>query len=374
MKKIMYLRSGPYEPDISKYNMQEVGMLTEFCKQGYDCDLFYYGKSKNTQVMNFGEEVGQLTIRFIKGIRLLRSGIYPKLLNRDFLKQYDMIIVSEYSQIMTVLISRMHPNVYCYNGPYYNLFKLPFMESVYDFLFLNTLRKNVKKFYCKSHLSEKYLNNKGLLDTVTVGVGQNFTKFMEIKEPSDTTKKVIEYMGKHKVLLVVGNIDERKNFPFILEIFSILVKSSSEFRLMFIGTGEEKYIERKLNKFDSKMKEKIFFVGEMSNTELQFIYPNAYVFLMPSKLEIFGMVLLEAMSFGSIAISSFNGGSSLLIEDNLNGYIRQIDDPSVWSNLILSNEFKFDREKIAYNAIKTVNESFTWENIVKKMLDNNDVK
>lgn len=373
MKRIMYLRSGPYEPDISNYNMQEIGMLTDFCKQGYDCDLFYYGKNEKKQVTNIDDDAGQLTIYFIKGIRVLRSGIYPKLLNKSFLNRYDMIIVSEYSQIMTVLISQLHPNVYCYNGPYYNLFKIPFTEQVYDFFFLNTLQKNVKKFYCKSFLSEEYLNNKGLLNTVTIGVGQNFKKFMRIEKPSNTTKALIDYMNKYQVLLVVGSINERKNFPFILEVFNLLLKSNANFRLMFIGTGEAKYIEKELNNFKSEIKEKIYFAGQIPNTELQFVYPNAYAFLMPSKLEIFGMVMLEAMSFGGVVISSYNGGSSLLIEDGVNGYIRQIKDSKDWSNLILSNEFKFKRKEISYNAVKTVSDNFTWEKIVKRILEIKDV-
>lgn len=372
MKRIMYIRSGPYEPDITSYNMQEVGMLSEFCKKGYDCDLFYYGKKERIEKIDFEGKAGQLTIHYIKGIRLFRSGLYTKLLNKSFLGKYDAIITSEYSQIMTVLLCRIHPNVYCFNGPYYNLFKLPFIEPVYDFLFLNTLRKNIKQFFCKSNLAEMYLNNKGLLQTTTVGVGQNFMKFQEVKKPSEQTLELLNFMRRHRVMLIVGSIDDRKNFPFVLELFSKIYRINPNFRLMVVGTGREEYIQKELLKVDCGLKEKILFVGKLANTELQFIYPESFVFIMPSKLEIFGMVLLEAMSFGGVVISSFNGGSSVLIKDGDNGYIRSIDDVKLWSNLILSKEFETNREAISRSAIETVKHDFTWKVIVQKMIENGE--
>lgn len=370
MKKLMYLRSGPYEPDILGYNMQEIGMLTAFCKQGYDCDLFYYGKTNRTETINIGENYGKLTIYFIKGIRLLRSGLYLRLLKKDFLSNYDVIITSEYSQIMSVLIAKLHPNVYCYNGPYYNLFKIPPLEIIYDFLFLNSLNKNVKTFFCKSSLSEKFLNDKGLRRTLTVGVGQNFDKFENVEEVSEKTKKLIEFMRKNQSLLIVGSIDDRKNFPFVLEIFSQLLNKDPNFRLVVVGTGNRNYIKKEISKFNDELVKKILFVGKITNAELQYIYPECYAFLMPSKLEIFGMVLLEAMSYRSVAISSYNGGSSTLIKDNYNGYIRSLDDSKQWSELILSKEFKINREKIINNAVETIKYDFNWEKIVNDIIEN----
>lgn len=369
MKRLMYLRSGPYEPDISGYNMQEMGMLEEFCKRGYDCDLFYYGKKTRTEVIESKGNDGRLTINFIKGVRLLRSGIYPELLNKAFLKQYDVIITSEYSQIMTVLISSLHSNVYCYNGPYYNLFKLPFIEPIYDLLFSKRTNMNIKSFFCKSQLAERYLNKKNISNTLTIGVGQNYKKFELNTLISKKTTDLIEFMDQNPTLLVVGTIDERKNFPFILEVFSGVIKNNPDLRLVMIGSGDQKYIKKKLRGYPKEVVNKISFFGKINNTELQFVYPKCFAYLMPSKLEIFGMVLLEAMSFGAVAISSPNGGSNTLIKDGVNGYIREIKDPKQWVGLISSSEFKINRVEIRKKAKLSIRDNFSWFSVAEKMIE-----
>lgn len=122
MKRILYVRSGPYQINLDSYNSQEIGLATAFAERNVRCDVLYYHKKKNFDqvVKKNGHEI---KILWRKGVRVLRSGIYPQILNRSFLSGYDAIFVSEYSQIMSVLLSRLHANVYVYNGPYYNLFK-----------------------------------------------------------------------------------------------------------------------------------------------------------------------------------------------------------------------------------------------------------
>ncbi|OYS90938.1 glycosyl transferase family 1, partial [Limosilactobacillus reuteri] len=128
-RKILYVRSGPYKVNLNGYNLQEIGLGKAFCKKGYDFDILYYSDENKIELIDTPQN--NLRILWCKGIRLLRSGVYPKILKKEFLKKYDYIIVSEYSQIMAVLLSGLHSNVYVYNGPYYNLFKLKLIEPIY---------------------------------------------------------------------------------------------------------------------------------------------------------------------------------------------------------------------------------------------------
>ena len=148
MKRILYVRSGPYQLDLDSYNSQELGLATALNELGFSCDIMCYtsGKNRDEIIENSGVKIKVL---WRKGIRLLRSGIYPMILKKSFLSEYDIVICSEYSQIMSVLLLWRHKNVYIYNGPYYNLFKIKFLEPIYDKLFCKYINKRAKKVFCK---------------------------------------------------------------------------------------------------------------------------------------------------------------------------------------------------------------------------------
>ncbi len=93
--RILYIRSGPYELSFDSYNLQEVGLGKAFCEAGYDFDILYYTK-KNNHNQLIETPNNQLRILWRRGIKLLRSGIYPQILKKKFLSQYDAVIVSEY--------------------------------------------------------------------------------------------------------------------------------------------------------------------------------------------------------------------------------------------------------------------------------------
>ena len=79
-KKILYVRSAPYELNFNSYNLQEIGLGTAFCKVGYDFDLIYYSKRNKDQIIEVGNN--RIKILWRKGIKLLRTGIYPQILNK----------------------------------------------------------------------------------------------------------------------------------------------------------------------------------------------------------------------------------------------------------------------------------------------------
>lgn len=366
-KRILYLRSGPYEISGASYNLQEVGLLSEFCKRGIDCDLYYYSHESKKKIIDF--PTAQLRIHWIKGIKILRSGIYPALLHKSFLNNFDVIICSEYSQIMTVLLSRLHSNVYCYNGPYYNLFKIKSTEKIYDRFFLKILNSNVKYFFCKSELATNYLNEKGISKTITVGVGQNIDEYKKDVIPDDNTLTLMKYMDTNECLLIVGSIDDRKNFPFTLNVFNQLIKIFPELRLVVVGKGDVGFIQKVLKKYPQQLQKSIYFFGMINNKQLKFIYPRAKAFLMPSKLEIFGMVLLEAMANGVIVISSNNGGAQTLIKNRVNGFIEPIDNTKSWVDLITKILEKNDLEVMKNKAKETIESQFSWSNIADRMIE-----
>lgn len=177
---------------------------------------------------------------------------------------------------------------------------------------------------------------------------------------------------KNDCLLFVGSLDERKNFPFLLELFASIKQSDvgKNLKLVLIGNGKDSYVKKKLANISQVLREDILRVKKMDNAQLKFIYPFAKCLLLPSKEEIFGMVLLEAMFFGCVPITSKNGGSTTLILDGENGYVVDSFDVLKWTcrlKEILKDEKK--RKLVSETAQKTISENFTWKLLAKKNLN-----
>ncbi len=369
-KKILIIRNAPYKANFSSYNDQNLGMARAFCRKGYDCDLANF--SDQDELRYYEEIAGhKINLLMCKGYKLLRTGYYPKLLDKAFLSQYDLIITTEYSQIMTYLLSKYSKNVILYSGPYYNLFKIPMMAPIYDQLFTKAINQQIQYKFTKSILAKDYLEHKGYSNVVTLGVGQDLERFEKDVSYSAETMEVVQYMKDNPCLLYVGSLDERKNFPFLLKVFNYVASINQEVKLVIVGKGKEKYVKRYMKEQSEQILNRIKHVKFIPNDQLKIIYESAKVFLLPSQLEIFGMVLLEAMCFGVPTISSKNGGSLTLINHNCNGMIMEEFDVQKWGDSILG--LLQDEEKMkrfSNNAKETIRTHFTWDKLTDKILEN----
>ncbi|WP_302660101.1 glycosyltransferase family 4 protein [uncultured Clostridium sp.] len=368
-KKILYIRSGPYELSFDNYNLQEIGLGKAFCKEGYDFDLLYYSKENRDQIIEV--ENKRIKVLWRKGIKILRTGIYPQILKKSFLSKYDTVIVSEYSQLMSILVSILHKNTYIYNGPYYNMFKIPFVEKIYDNLFINFINKNVIKIFSKTERAKQFIEKKGIVNVEVVGVGLDSTKFDKEKYLKKETENLLEKMKNKRNILYVGAIIKRKNVELIINAFNEIKKDKKyeDVQLVLIGKGEEKYVKQCFSLLTKEAKLNVIHESFIENAQLKFIYEKSEIFLLPSFQEIFGMVLLEAMYFGLPTISSNSAGGETLINSNYNGVIVNSYNENEWKEKICA---LLDNKKLRINmgmkAKETIENNFMWDSIVCKMM------
>ena len=143
MKKILYVRTGPYDLNINSYNVQEIGLGKAFCRLGYDVDIITFKKHNPKQVIIF--ECGNNRVKLIekKRFRWLRWGINTEICTEKFLAPYDYVISAEYMQLETFLLSRKARMAFIYNGPYYNLFMFKWTSPIFDALITKRLNETV---------------------------------------------------------------------------------------------------------------------------------------------------------------------------------------------------------------------------------------
>ena len=112
----------------------------------------------------------------------------------------------------------------------------------------------------------------------------------------------------------------------------------------------------------------VVFVDSIKQEQLRYIYENTDVVLLPSKYEVFSMVMLESMYFGVPIITTNHGGSSTVIENGINSYILPLNKHE-WTKTIGDlYEHQEEAKTMGEKAHATIKEKFCWSSIANMMI------
>jgi glycosyltransferase involved in cell wall biosynthesis len=107
------------------------------------------------------------------------------------------------------------------------------------------------------------------------------------------------------VYLMVGTIEPRKNHSYVLDAFEVLWRTGSPVRLCIIG--REGWM---CNEVLKKMKESpywgssLYYFSDLNDDELEYCYERGKALVIASKVEGFGLPLVEAMHYGKPVFAS----------------------------------------------------------------------
>ena len=118
-------------------------------------------------------------------------------------------------------------------------------------------------------------------------------------------------LNNRRVLLTVGRMDaaeQAKGFDEILEILPLLRNEMPDIAYLAVGDGSDRArLQEKALRLG--LEHNVFFPGYVDEAEKLDYYRLADVFVMPSRLEGFGYVFLEALAVGKPVIASKVDGS-----------------------------------------------------------------
>ncbi|MEY3470992.1 MAG: hypothetical protein RLZZ223_342 [Candidatus Parcubacteria bacterium] len=122
-----------------------------------------------------------------------------------------------------------------------------------------------------------------------------------------TASKSIRLVLKEDYILYLGSLQPRKNIPTALKAFAQYIHSHPRSQLKFIIAGGKGYnydiqIDAIVSQYD--LKDKVIFVGFVTDEEKILLLKQAKVFIYISLYEGFGIPLIEAMSLNTPIIAS----------------------------------------------------------------------
>lgn len=375
---ILIVRTVPGEIKYSlgTYNEQYIGLARALVAKGHHCDIICSSDDGKEKVKIIPTESGiDIKLYCVKATIILKNAILH--FDPGMFDSYDVIQAIEYNQIYTwYLASKCKGKYIVYHGPYYSSFNRRYnlMARFFDMFFLRRYIKNNTAFITKSKMAERYLKDKGITNVSSVGVGLDI-KSLEPNRNSVMHSELEDKMLRTDstcMLLYIGRIEPRRNTLFLLDVLKELRDRGNNTYLTIVGKGPDEYV----NTFFTRVSEYglddyVLYESILEQKYLVEIYKKADIFLLPTRYDIYGMVLLESMYYGLPTISSPCGGAEMMINSWNNGVIINDFNAHTWSDTVI----KIMEEKDAINtmgslATKTIVDGFTWDAISDRILEN----
>jgi glycosyltransferase involved in cell wall biosynthesis len=173
-------------------------------------------------------------------------------------------------------------------------------------------------------------------------------------------------IGKEELVIVsVARFTSQKQPLKLIRAFARLSAKVAGTRLLMIGDGEEKEAAIKLIR-SLGIGERV--ILQPFRQDIPDVLAGSDIYVLPSLWEAFPIALLEAMSMGKAVIGTNVDGTPEIIRDRKNGLLIGIDDLETDLERALG-ELSTDqglREKLQQNAISSIYNKYTVENLARK--------
>jgi len=231
-------------------------------------------------------------------------------------------------------------------------------DSIFKKLLKTYLIKSAKWYLSSSENTAKYLeyygapkdnifkypftsiNKKEILDRCV------------IQEDKQNIKRSLG-LTNDKIVVSIGQLIERKGFDNLIEAWS---KIHTDACLCIIGSGNKK--EQLEEKIQEKGLDNVRLIDFKKKQELFLYYKSADIFVLPTKEDIWGLVVNEAMACGLPIVSTVKCVAALeLVEENVNGFLTDVDDIDNMASKIqwlLNNDA--ERQKFGEKSLEKITE------------------
>ncbi|MGI6325024.1 MAG: glycosyltransferase [Bacilli bacterium] len=172
----------------------------------------------------------------------------------------------------------------------------------------------------------------------------------------------------NKQIISIGRLSKEKSFLDLIDVFKLVNIKKPDWQLHIVGDGLEKEkIEHKIK--INKLNSNIIMHGYQNKTTINELLLDSSIYVMTSYTESFGLVLIEAMSYGlpCLCFDSAKGALSI-IDNNVNGFVIENRNKITMANKIIE---LIDNEQLRQSMGRKAKEkaiTFSIDNIKNKWL------
>lgn len=241
------------------------------------------------------------------------------------LKDYDLVLAYDYNnknagKVIRRCIRKAVP--YCIN-----------CDGA--FIRRNWLKDTVKRFYishaaacfASGRFAQEYFLHYGALPGRIYR--HRFTSLKEedlarkpLSEREKQAKRAELGLSEKRMVLSIGQFIPRKGFDVLLEAWKEL---DASFQLVLIGGGEQEEDYRKI--IEREGLKNVVLKGFLKKDQVYACYQMAELFVLPTREDIWGLVINEAMACGLPVVSTDHCIAAMeLVEEGEGGFVVPVDD------------------------------------------------
>jgi len=238
-------------------------------------------------------------------------------------------------------------------------FNLGFMEPVTDLL-TKTVFNAADRSLAPSKRIQRDMQRIGIRNVGLWGRGVDAEKFNPRYQSAAMREAMSDGHPEDTLLLYVGRVSSEKQLDQLRPILETVPGT----RLAVIGDGPargdmETYFSGTPTKF----------MGYMKGEALSAAYASADMFVFPSAMETFGLVVVEAMAAGLSVVASRVGGIPDVVDIGVNGYTFEVNDIAGMIDGV--RQIATNRARITQmgQAARAFAESQSWDTMMDEVVD-----
>lgn len=316
-------------------------VLTElanyFTEIGYNVILLTLVRSENKNYFEIDERIELIQPSFYRGESRLKHFFYkPRILlflsaNIKRIKPYRILSLSDTFNPIVLL------------GGLFSKSKI----------FIGDVNKPERQFQFQTIIGKKlmYRFSAGFIAQTNHAAEFTRTKInrkLNIRVINSPLKKLSrKEMPKLNTILSVGRLSREKGQDRLIEAFA-LIKDQTDWNISLTSSGPfENYLRQLVLKYN--IETRVNFLGRVDDIDQ--LYSQAKIFVLPSRMEGFPGALVEAMAHGLPVVCFDSFPSHEIITNNVDGIILKDNDIDGLSQTILRLiKDKSEREKLGANA------------------------
>jgi len=175
--------------------------------------------------------------------------------------------------------------------------------------------------------------------------------------------------SSRSALLFWGRIEEEKGLRELFYALKTVSKMIKDVSLTIVGEGNRLREYKSLVQHLS-LTDRVEFTGWLCSTKIQNLTAQSRLGIFPSRVESFGLYVVEAMVAGLPVIAASGGAVPENIEQGVTGTLVPVNDADALARaIIFILENVQHAESMAKAAKMVVQQKFTWDKAANKMID-----